>query len=145
VPRIHLERRDLEDDVRRIIDVLEGGADLLTSGGECAPPLDVIETAAGLEIHMDLPGVKPESLNVVFVHDTLVVAGQKTPSACEHREAVFHLAERSFGRFLRAVRLVGAWDAGAADARLSGGELRVLLPRIEERRGRERRIAVRVP
>ncbi|MBA3231969.1 MAG: Hsp20/alpha crystallin family protein [Acidobacteria bacterium] len=144
MPRIYLERQELQDDVRRIIEVLEDGIDLLAAGGECAPPIDVIETVAGLEVSMDVPGVKADSLHVVFARDTLVIAGQKTPAACEHRGATFHLAERGFGRFLRAVRLTGAWNAGAADARLSCGELRVLLPRIDDRRGREIRIPVRV-
>ena len=59
-------------------------------------------------------------------------------------EAAFHVAERTFGRFARGVRLTGAFDVGRADARLRAGELRVTLPRIDERRGRERRIPVRL-
>jgi HSP20 family molecular chaperone IbpA len=54
----------------------------------------------------------------------------------------FHLAERTFGRFARAITLSGAFDAGRATASLAGGELRVVLPRIEERRGRD--IAIEV-
>jgi HSP20 family molecular chaperone IbpA len=53
------------------------------------------------------------------------------------------VAERVFGRFGRAVRLTGAFDVGRAEATLRAGELRVSLPRIEERRGREHRIPVR--
>ena len=66
-------------------------------------------------------------------------------AACEHcGQAAFHVAERVFGRFTRAVRLSGAFDVARADARLRDGELRLVLPRIEERRGREHRIPVRV-
>jgi HSP20 family protein len=72
-----------------------------------------------------------------------VITGDKRPAACAHHEAAFHLVERAFGRFARGVRLSGAFDAGRADARLRDGELRVTLPRIEERRGRELRIPVR--
>ena len=143
MPRIHLERRDLQDDVRRMIALLEDGTDLLTTAGECAPPLDVIETTSGLELLMDVPGVPAEALQVYFVQNTLVVAGQKAPASCEHREAAFHLAERGFGRFLRAIRVSGAWNAGAAEATLSCGELRIVLPRVDERRGRQIRIPVR--
>lgn len=112
------------------------------AAGECAPPLDVIETAAGVEIVMDLPGVAPADLRVLFSQGTLIVAGRKLPAPCGHREAVFHLAERSFGRFVRAIRLSGAFDAGRASATLSGGELRLALPRIDERRGRDISIPV---
>jgi HSP20 family molecular chaperone IbpA len=73
----------------------------------------------------------------------LVVAGEKLPSVCEHRDAGFHLAERSFGRFARAIEVEGAFDAGRAAATLTHGELRVVLPRIDERRGARVRIPIR--
>jgi HSP20 family protein len=130
------------EDVRRLLDLLEHRSSP-DAAGECAPPLDVVETTAGLEIVMDLPGVPPDTVQVVFARNTLVIAGQKRPAACGDREAAFHLAERAFGRFARAVRLTGAYDAGAARATLASGELRVVLPRIDERRGREIRIPVR--
>lgn len=44
--------------------------------------------------------------------------------------------ERSFGRFARVVRLNAAIDGARCRAVLENGELRVDLPRIDERRGR---------
>jgi HSP20 family protein len=139
---MYQERVALESGVRHLIEMLEADADLLAAGGECAPPIDVLETEGGLEILMDLPGVPAGAVHVVFAQNTLLVAGHKAPAACRHAEAAFHQAERSFGRFLRTIRLSGAWDAGRAEARLSCGELRITLPRIAERRGREIRIPV---
>ena len=136
-----LDQRELGDEARRVLDML--AADECGAAGECRPPLDVIETEATVEIIMDVPGVTPEQLQVVFSRGALVIAGRKLPPACENREAAFHLAERGFGRFARAVRLAGAFDTGAAGASLSGGELRIVLPRIAERRGRDIRIEVR--
>jgi HSP20 family protein len=139
VTRIFLERRDPGDEVRRLLDrAASSGA-----ASECHPPCDVVETPDAIEVTMDLPGVNIDSITVLFARHTLVVAGQKLPSACEQQVA-FHLAERTFGRFARAVRLGGAFDAGRAEATLSVGELRVTLPRIEERRGREIHIPVRI-
>ena len=139
--RIFLERREFGDEARRLLDRLDeeshGGAP-----GECSPPLDVIETAETVEVLMDLPGVVQDAIQVVFSRGTLVIAGQKRPPACEHRDAAFHLAERGFGQFARAIRLSGALDAGRASAFLSSGELRVVLPRIAERRGHDLRIEV---
>jgi HSP20 family molecular chaperone IbpA len=79
---------------------------------------------------------------VVFGRGVVAVGGRKLPPGCEHGDAAFHLAERAFGGFARAVRLNGAFDAGRATATLAAGELRIVLPRIEERRGRELRIPV---
>ena len=78
----------------------------------------------------------------MFSQGTVIIVGRKRPASCAHGEATFHLAERSFGRFARAVRLNGAFDAGRASATLKGGELHVVLPRIEERRGRDIRIDI---
>ena len=112
------------------------------AAGECAPPIDVLETAETVEVIVDVPGVAASSLRLLFSQATLIVAGRKQP-ACAHREAAFHLAERSFGRFARAVRVAGAFDAGRASASLADGVLHIVLPRIEERRGRDIRIEIR--
>ena len=140
--RIFFERSLPADDVRHLFELL-GEDDLAgATSGECAPPVDVIETVTSVEILMDVAGVPPASVKVLFSRGTILIAGHKAAAACEHREAAFHLAERTFGRFARAVQLSGAFDAGRATATLANGELRIALPRIEERRGREIRIPV---
>ena len=138
---ISLERRANKDDDARYRQWLED-----TSGpgaaGECTPSMDVVETSGGIVLVLDLPGVPASALTIGFSQGTLFVAGRKSPGTCAHAQAAFHLAERSFGRFVRAIRLTGAFDAGKATATLSAGELRVMLPRIEERRGGDVRIPV---
>jgi HSP20 family protein len=104
--------------------------------------MDVVETAAGIEVLIDLPGVPRSQISIVFSQGTLIVAGRKLPTSCAHQEAAFHLAEREFGRFVRAIRLSGAFDGGQARASLAQGELRVVLPRVQERRGSDIRIEI---
>ena len=139
--RIFLERRDLGEEARRLLDLVER-EQAGSAAGECVPPLDVVETATTVEILLDVPGVAADDIQVVFGKGVLVIGGRKLPPGCEHGDAAFHLAERAFGGFARAVRLTGAFDAGRATATLSAGELRIVLPRIEDRRGRELRIPV---
>jgi HSP20 family protein len=133
----------VEEDWRRVFDRLHAAADQAGLSAECTLPLDVLETADGIELVMDLPGVSAADLSILFVRETLVITGRKLPAACDHAGAAFHLVERTFGRFARAVRVTGAFDAGRADATLRSGELRVRLPRIDDRRGAELRITVR--
>jgi HSP20 family protein len=104
--------------------------------------MDVFETATAVEVIADLAGVPADRIRIVFSEGVLVIAGQKLPGACGHRDAAFHLAERAFGRFARIVRLSGAIDAGRARATLNAGELHVVMPRIDERRGAEIRIPI---
>lgn len=142
--RIFLERRDMDDELQRLFDRLTSAEEAGGAAAECTLPLDVLETAEGIEVVMDLAGVTAENVQVVVARNTLVIMGHKAPSGCEHhREAAFHVAERTFGRFTRGVRLSGAFDVARGAAMLREGELRVTLPRIEERRGREHRIPVR--
>jgi HSP20 family protein len=143
VARIFVERRDMDDDLRRLLEQLTG-SDTRPPAAECRVPLDVMETSAGIEVVLDLVGVEADAVQIVIARDTLLITGVKRPAACEHHgDATFHVAERVFGRFARAVRLAGAFDVARGEATLRAGELRVTLPRIEERRGREHRIPVR--
>jgi HSP20 family protein len=140
VAHIYWEHRELLDDprLRQLVEGESGPGAV----ADCTPPMDVVETSTGVEVLMDLPGVPRSDITVVFSQGTLIVAGRKVPASCAHREAAFHLAERGFGRFVRAVRLSGAFDGGQAQASLAEGELRVVLARIQERRGRDIRIDV---
>lgn len=126
---------DLADDARRLLTELDRdvpGASTLTA--ECRPPLDVLETATALEIVVDVPGVRAESLRVAIRRSTLLIVGAKLSPPADF-DVRYHLAERSYGRFARAVRLAGAIDATRARATAAGGELRVVLPRLDDRRG----------
>jgi HSP20 family protein len=133
--RVYVERRELPAELLRILDATPAAA-------ECTPPLDIIETDAGIEAILDLPGVPRGSVEILFSQNALLVTGQKAPAACDHADAAFHIAERSFGRFARAIRVEGAYDAGRATATLADGELRIVLPRLAERRGAEIRIPI---
>jgi HSP20 family protein len=143
VTRIFFERRDASEDLADWFDWLDDHGQAGNQAGECSPSMDVLETAATIEILVDLPGVQADALNVVISKGVLIVAGEKLPARCAHHEAAFHLVERGFGRFARGVRLAGAFDGSRATATLSAGELRIVLPRIEERRGKPLRILVK--
>jgi HSP20 family protein len=131
---------DFADDVRRIFRELDRAAvDVPT--GECSPPIDVRETDESLEVVLDLPGVALQAVRVIARGQMLLVAGEKRPRR-GRGDSSFHLVERDFGRFARAVRLPVACDTARASARLADGELRITLPRVKERRGGAIDIAV---
>jgi HSP20 family protein len=137
--RIFLDRGRDSDSIRRFMHLLD---DLGGNGeADCAPPLDVVEYDDRIEITVDIPGVPASGLQVVFSKGTLVIAGRKLPRVCQDSVA-FHLAERGFGRFVRAIGVSGAFDASRARASLTDGELRISMPRIEERRDRDIHIEV---
>jgi HSP20 family protein len=126
---------DLAEDARRMLTELDRDVPgVATLTAECRPAIDVLETSTALEIIVDIPGVSAQSLRLAIRRSTLLVVGAKVSPATD-AQARFHLAERSYGRFARVVRLTGAIDATRARATASAGELRVILPRIDDRRG----------
>jgi len=132
---LHQDAADLAEDAKRLLLELDRdvpGAKNVTT--ECRPPLDVLETASTVEVIVDIPGVSIQALRVIVRRQTVLVVGVKLSSPSEPTTR-FHVAERGYGRFARAVRLHGAFDATRAHAVTSGGQLRVVLPRVEDRRG----------
>lgn len=106
--------------------------------GECLPLLDVFETDRTIEVVLDVPGVTIEGLRILVKSGIVLVVGEKErPDMSGRAPASFHLVERDFGRFARAVRVHAAIDGANVRARLKEGELRIVLPKIQERRGRE--------
>ena len=100
------------------------------------PVVDVFETEKAVEIVLDLPGVAADAIRILFKAGVLLIVGEKErPDLSKRGPASFHLVERDFGRFARAVRVTAAIDGAHVRARLANGELRVVLPRITERRG----------
>jgi HSP20 family protein len=142
---VRADSADLADAVRRLLrdlDQTHGPG----SVGECRPPIDVYETGDAVEVTLDVPGVGPDDIRVVVRENAVIVVGEKMPAACAAKDARFHLAERTFGRFARALRLLTPVDAARARAELSGGRLRISVPRIDDRRGRDIPVkVVRVP
>jgi HSP20 family protein len=126
----------IAEDARTLLDELDRdlpGAAQLTA--ECRPPLDIMETMEATEVVVDVPGVRADSVRVAIRANTVMIVGAKLVPAAP-ADARFHLAERSYGRFARAVRVAGAFDANRAQAIVANGLLRIVLPRIEDRRGR---------
>ena len=107
------------------------------------PPMDVVERPEGLEVIVDLAGVNG-AVRVTVKGGMLLIAGEKRqPHRCA-AGAAFHVAERTFGAFARAIPLRLAFDAAAIKATLTRGELRIVVPRIEDRRGREIDIPIEI-
>ncbi len=135
------ETTDFGEELRRIYAELGRLAGSSGLTGECSPPLDVYETDDTVEIVIDVPGVDLSAVRVVAKGDAVLIAGEKTPRR-GRGDSSFHLVERGYGRFARAVRLVRACDTARARASVARGELRVSLPKVKDRRGHAVPIAI---
>jgi HSP20 family protein len=129
---------DVSADVRRLFDELvkQRPERRHQITGECLPLLDVFETQDAIDLLLDVPGIAAANMRVLVRAGVVIIVGEKDrPDQSARGTASYHLVERDFGRFARAVRINVAIDGARASATLRDGELRVRLPKIEERRG----------
>jgi len=126
---------EFTDDVRRAFVELGRLSGAESPTGECSPPIDVYETDEAVEVAVDLPGVSADAVRIMSKGDTILIVGEKAPRRAG-RDSSFHLVERDYGRFARAVRLHRPCDTSKARATLNGGELHVSVPKVADRRGR---------
>jgi HSP20 family protein len=96
-------------------------------------------------IEVDLPGVQPGELDVFAQGNAIVVEGTKEERRPPRAERpAYERAERDYGPFRRAFPMPGPADMSRVQASLRRGVLRVTVPRIVDRRGRQRRVRVTV-
>ncbi len=93
-----------------------------------------------LVVVVELPGVAPESVQVVAGERLLVVAGERDRPHAPGR--VYQQMEIEYGAFQRQVRLAEDVDPEQARARFEHGVLTVELPVVERAARGRHRIAV---
>lgn len=110
-----------------------------SGGGMFRPAVDVHEEADAYVVHVELPGVPRDNIDIAMHDGALVIRGRKE-SASASGEARFRRVERTYGTFARALQLPRNVDPDRISASLSDGVLEVRLPKHEE--VKPRRIAI---
>lgn len=100
------------------------------------PSVDVREDDSEIAVQAELPGVKPEDIDISVQGDTLVIRGEKKFEEEEKRENYTRI-ERSYGSFHRTFRLPSTVNPDAVKARFEGGVLKLSLPKSEEAKARK--------
>jgi HSP20 family protein len=99
-------------------------------GGALSTPVDVSETDTAVEIRMDLPGVKPDDIDIQVNGNLLTITGQRKEEK-EEKGRTFHRVERSSGSFSRSFTLPAAVNDNEVAAEYRDGVLHVTLPKSE--------------
>lgn len=105
------------------------------------PSVDMFSTSATLIIEIEMPGIKKDELEVTVMRNTLTVKAVKF-ECFDEGKVTYVCMERSFGRLLRQIDLPFPVDTGRIKAVYNNGVLTVTLPKVEDKRGTPRRVAV---
>ena len=123
-------RRDME----RLFDTLSGVAGPRAAG--VFPAINVSETGEALLVRAELPGIKPDDLEITVEDNTLTLAGKREMPA-ETERVSYHRREREWGSFRRSFSLPNKVDADKVQARYADGILTVELPKAAEARPKQ--------
>jgi HSP20 family protein len=110
-------------------------------GGTALPSVDVHETAKGLEVTAELPGVEEKDVDVTIANGALTIRGEKKHES-DRDDAGYRLTERSYGSFTRSLPLPFDVDEDAVTASFEKGVLRIALPKSAQADSQVRRIAI---
>lgn len=105
------------------------------------PRVDVAETDKEVTVNADLPGLDEKDVQVTLDDDILTIRGVRKDER-EEKKRNYHLAERSYGEFQRAIPLPGGLDTEHVKAAFKKGVLTVTLPKRPEAQSKKKTIAI---
>lgn len=95
------------------------------------PPVDIGETEDSLVLKAELPGIKPDDVEIRVEDNTLYLKGERKFEK-EVKEENLHQVERSYGTFSRSFALPSSIDSDKVKAEYQNGVLTLTMPKREE-------------
>jgi HSP20 family protein len=92
------------------------------------PPVDIREEPQQFVIHVDLPGVDPQNIDVTLEKGELTIRGRRELAARDEKQG-FRRVDRASGEFYRRFSLPDTADSQAVKARHANGVLEVSIPK----------------
>lgn len=128
-------RQEMEDAFDNIL----GDRGLFRGKAEMIPSIDLSETVNEIRVETDLPGFKPEEVDIEINENYLTISGSHTDEIEEPKaeDRKYHRVERRKGTFSRTVLLPCAVDQTRVNAELKEGVLTVTLPKTAEAASRK--------
>jgi len=124
----------LQRGMNRLMEDVFRNAGMPTAGAEghevglLMPQINVSETESEVRITAELPGVAEKDVDVTLDDDVLTIRGEKRMEQKEDKEN-YHFVERSFGRFMRSIRLPQSVNRDQVKANVENGVLTIVLPK----------------
>ncbi len=134
--------RVLQDEVNRLFSgtVARSGRQDEVLRGAWSPQVDIFENKNEIVLEAELPGMKPEDVDISIENNLLTLHGVRKFEKKDEQDN-FHRVERSYGSFTRSFTLPPTVASEQADAVFENGLLRLTLAKREE--AKPRRIEIK--
>lgn len=97
---------------------------------EWVPAVDIKEGPDKFVLQADLPGVKPEEIDISMENGVLTIKGEKKTEAKTEKEG-YKRVERTYGSFYRRFSLPDTANPDAISAVCKQGVLEIVIPKRE--------------
>lgn len=102
------------------------------------PAVDVQDKDSSVLITAEIPGIKPENLELELHDNQLMIRGEKKEKKGEKDESGrYYYKERSFGSFFRTIPLTQEVDPDKVDANYKDGLLKVEIAKSEAKKAKK--------
>lgn len=101
------------------------------------PHADVVESENEIRVHVELPGMAREDIELELENNVLTISGEKKEQREENPRQSWHLSERRYGRFSRSFVLPRDVEQERITAHFDNGVLTVTVPKSEKARRRQ--------
>jgi HSP20 family protein len=98
-------------------------------GNNWTPAVDIKESDNDIRIDLELPGLKPEDVEITAENGLLTIRGEKRSERKEGEEGRYHVLERSYGNFMRTFTLPHGVDENQILAEFNDGVLAIRIPK----------------
>jgi len=122
----------LQREVDRLFDDFARGFSglALPGDGELVPRMDVGETDNQIEISLEMPGLERKDVDISLDDNVLTIRGEKKiEKQDEDKNKNYHVVERGYGVFYRALQLPPGIDPSQIQATMSNGVLKITIPK----------------
>ncbi len=125
---------ELHRELSRVFDrdVPSGASSL--AGNNWTPHVDITENDQAYAVIADLPGVKPEEVEVSLHNSVLTIKGQRDSEISRERAGEYKRQERFRGTFFRQFTLPEQTDEENITATANHGVLEIVIPKAEKTR-----------
>jgi len=134
------EIRSLQEEMNRILSNFSRGFEDDLMSGAWTPSVDIFENKDQVVLEAELPGMKPEDVNISIENNVLTIQGERKFEKKEEGDN-YHRIERRYGSFTRSFTLPPTVDTEKITAEFDNGVLRLTIAKREE--AKPRRIEIK--
>jgi HSP20 family protein len=105
------------------------------------PKIDIWEDEEKYVVEAELPGFDKKDIDINVTDDILTIKASRKKEE-EKKDKNYYYAERSYGEFVRSVRLPSEVDKKSIKAKYNNGVLELTLPKTKEAKEKTTKIEI---